>query len=117
MSDGDLGKAFARLTRAAEKLPEVEESTSYGTPALKLRGKLMVRVKDAETVVLHVAIEDKALLMEAAPEIYFETDHYKGWAYVLVRLHAISDAELAGRLRSIWRAVAPKRLAAANPDI
>jgi hypothetical protein len=117
LSGDDLGKTFARLIRAAEGLPEVEESTSYGTPALKLRGKLMARVKDAETVVLHIAIEDKMLLMEAAPEIYYETDHYKGWAYVLVRLDAISDGELAGRLRAIWRAMAPKKLAAANPGI
>ena len=25
------------------------------------------------------AIEEKELLMEAVPDIYYETDHYKGW--------------------------------------
>ena len=49
--------------------------------------------------------------MEAAPGIYFETDHYKGWPAVLVRLAAISDAELSQRLGEAWRHRAPKRLA------
>lgn len=98
-------------------MPEVEESTSYGTPALKVRGKLLARLKDDETLVLMTSAEDKAFLLQAAPDIYFETDHYKGWAPVLVRLAAISDEELAGRLRRIWLEKAPKTLLKAHPDI
>ncbi|WP_425482689.1 hypothetical protein [Chelativorans xinjiangense] len=52
MSDGAWGKAFERLREAAAGLPEVEESTSYGTPSLKVRKKFLARVKDPETVVL-----------------------------------------------------------------
>ena len=44
--------AFARILRSADHLPEIEESTSYGTPALKVRGKLIARLKDAETLVI-----------------------------------------------------------------
>ncbi len=43
-------------------------------------------MKDAETLVFMCAIEAKELLMEAAPEIHFETDHYKGWPALLIRL-------------------------------
>ena len=48
--------------------------------------------------------------VEAAPEIYFETDHYKGWPAVLVRLRKIKAAELKHRLARAWRLKAPKRL-------
>ena len=44
------------------------------------------RVKDADTVVLMCPLEEKEMLIEAAPEIYFETDHYKGWPAILVRV-------------------------------
>ena len=48
--------------------------------------------------------------MEAAPEIYFETDHYAGWPAVLARAAAISDAELVHRIERAWRVQAPKNL-------
>lgn len=114
MSRTGLDKAMARATAAAEAagLPGVEAGTSYGTPALKVRGKLIVRVKDADTLVLRCALEDKGLLMEAAPQIYYETDHYKGWPAVLVRLSAIDDAELSHRIALAWRLKAPARLIA-----
>lgn len=47
--------------------------------------------------------EDKALLIEAAPEIYFDTPHYQGWALVLVRMPAISAGELRHRMMAAWR--------------
>ena len=46
--------------------------------------------------------------MAAAPRIYFETDHYKGWPAVLVRLSKIDDRELRHRLERAWRHRAPK---------
>jgi hypothetical protein len=108
--DGDdrFAEALARLRRAGAGLPEVCEGTWHGTPALKADGRSLCRVKDAETLALLCPIEDKAFLMEAAPEIYFETDHYKGWPAILVRVHAISDAELAGRLRIALAMKGPK---------
>ena len=107
----DASGTFERLKRAASDLPEVEEGTLYGAPALKVRGKGFCRVKDAETVVVMLGLDEKAMLLEAAPDIYFETDHYKGWPAVLVRMPAISDDELAHRLRRSWLQKAPKTLA------
>jgi hypothetical protein len=106
-------KAQKRVARLGMKLglPEITEGTSYGTPALLVRGKSFTRLKDPDTLVLLVPLEQKELLMEMAPEIYFETDHYRGWAAVLIRLSAISDAELSQRLADGWRHRAPKRLA------
>lgn len=108
------GFAMERLRKAAAALPEVDESTSYGTPALKVRKKLLCRVKDPDTVVLMCAMEEKELLMAAAPDIYFETDHYKGWPAVLVRIREISDEELAHRLALAWKMQAPKKLVSAS---
>lgn len=106
-----------RLLKLVRKLglPEVELSTSYGDPSLKVRGKAMVTVKADDVLYLGCPIEAKEMLMEAAPEIYYQTDHYKGWPGLLVRLAVISDEELSLRLEDAWRHRAPKKLAAARP--
>jgi hypothetical protein len=106
----DLSRAFEKLHKAAEGLPEVVEGVSYGTPALKIGNKLLCRVKDAETAVLSCSLEDKQILLEAAPEIYFETEHYFGWPAILVRLDAISLDELHLRLEQAWLHQAPAKL-------
>lgn len=118
MSDaGDLDTAFERVHALAQSrdLPGITRSTSYGTPALKVRGKLIVRLKDAGTLVLLCPAEQKTLLMEISPEIYFETAHYIGYPAVLIRLAAIEDEELSLRLEDAWRFKAPKTLAAQRP--
>lgn len=114
MRDADWDGAARRVAGMAARLglPEVAEGTSYGTPALKVRGKSFTRLKDPQTLVLLIPMELKDLLLEMSPQIYFETDHYRGWPAVLVRLAVISDAELAQRLADAWRFKAPKRLAA-----
>ena len=112
MADDDFSPAFERIRRLASEagLPGVEEGTSYRTPALKVRGKGFLRLKDTDTLVLLLPLEEKVFLLEAAPEIYFETDHYRGWPALLVRLSAIGDEELRGRLAQAWRHKAPKTL-------
>lgn len=106
---GGLDALFTRIERLAEArgLANCERSTSYGTPSLKVKGKSFTRLKDAETLVLMCPSEQKALLMEMAPEIYFETDHYVGYPAVLIHLEAIGDEELAMRLEDAWRHIAP----------
>lgn len=90
-----MSAPLRKLRRAAEGLPHVVEGTSYGTPALKL-GKLLACLRDAETAVLPCALEDKALLIEAASEIYFETP--RGWPSVLAKIDANSEEELRHRV-------------------
>ena len=107
----DFAPAFAKLIEAAQGLPEIEQGMSYGTPAIKVRKKLLSRVKDADTVVMMCRIEEKELLMEAAPDLYFQTDHYKGWPSMLVRIHVIPAKELRKRLERAFLMQAPKTLA------
>jgi hypothetical protein len=103
---------FARLVRLVEMrgLAEVEQSTSYGTPALKVAGDTFVRLLGANVAVLQCPVDQKVLLMEISPEIFYETDHYVGHDAVLVRLDQISDEELALKLEDAWTFKAPSRL-------
>ena len=114
MSDPSFAPALAKLGAATEGLPEIEVGSSYGTPALRVRKKMLCRVKDADTVVVMCPLEEKELLIEAAPEFYFETDHYKGWPTLLVRIHAVPIAELRLRLKRAYAMQAPKSLARAT---
>jgi hypothetical protein len=103
---------FADIQRLALALPGTENGTSYGTPAVKVRGKLLVRLKeDGETLVLCAVLSDeRALLMEMAPSVFFVTDHYVGYPTMLVRLRAADERQMAGLLRQSWRRLAPARL-------
>lgn len=104
---------IGRLLRlcAALRLPEVIQSTSYGAPSIKVRDRNFASVRGPQEMVLHCPIEHKELLMEMAPEIYWQTDHFKGWPGLLVRLEVIGDEELSLRLEDAWRFRAPKQLA------
>jgi hypothetical protein len=53
-------------------------------------------------------MERKEFLIEAAPDIYFDDDHYHGWPAVLVRLDAIEEAELAVLLADACASAASK---------
>ena len=96
------------------RFPGVEVTTSYGTPALKVRGKGICRMRtDPDALVLRVIdLGDREALLQGQPEVFFSTPHYDGYPYVLVRLGAIDRAELAELLEDAWRLRAPKRLIA-----
>lgn len=117
MTTGNLDSAFERIWQVAGAigLPELVRSTTHGTPSLKVKTSFLGRLKDHETFAIHCPLEEKPLLMESAPQIYFETDHYKGWPYILVRLDAISDEELAHRIKLAWHAKAPAKLKKSLP--
>lgn len=114
----DVDAIFERLKRLAAEagLPGIEESTSYGNPALKVGGKSFVAVKNAETIVISIPLDDKDHLIEMAPDIYFQTDHYIGWPHLPLRAAVIGDEELRLRLIGAWRFRAPKKLAVSFAD-
>ena len=108
--------AWSDVVAAGTRFPEVTESTSYGTPALKVNGALMCRLRDEEEGVLMVRVvdlEDKAALLREDPDVFFTVDHYDGHASVLVRLGAVGAGRLAELLEDAWRLRAPKRALAA----
>jgi hypothetical protein len=101
------------VLRLARDLPEVEEETSYGTPALKVRGKLLARLRDeGETLVVRVDFEERLALTHSMPETYFVTPHYEDYPFVLVRLAEADPGEVGELLVEAWLDRAPKRVAA-----
>lgn len=102
--------ARRKLEAALEGLPGVSEGTFYGYPSFKVGKKFLCRIKDAGTLVVTCPLEEKEMLIAAVPGIYFETDHYKGWPAVLVRIGAIGADELRHRLLRAWTIQAPKKL-------
>jgi hypothetical protein len=107
------GVTFRAVATVACKLPEVEISKSYGTPALKVRGKLMARLhQDGESLVLRTELLDRQILMQADPETFYITEHYQNYPLVLVRLSKVSRAALPDLMERAWRLVAPKSLIA-----
>jgi hypothetical protein len=92
-------------------LPETEESTSYGTPALKVKGKLFVRLREeGEIIVVRIDLTDRSRRLAAAPDVFFITEHYEPYPYVLVRLKAMMKEDLAEVLQDAWRLVAASML-------
>jgi hypothetical protein len=102
---------YDTVRELARHLPEVEESTSYGTPALKVRGKMFVRLKeDGDTIVLRTDSFERDHLLSTAPQTFFITDHYRDYPWVLVRLATANVTQLRELLEDAWRRVAPKKL-------
>ena len=99
------------LVALARELPEFDESTSYGRPALKVRGKMFAALRtDPDAIVVRCDIEEKPLLLDARADILFETPHYHGWPYMLIRLDASRD-DIREFLTDSWLIAAPKKLA------
>jgi len=99
------------VRKLALALPGVEEGSAYGTPALRVRGKFMVRLReDNESLAVKCGFDERDFRLRADPGTFFVTDHYKGYPAVLVRLDRVSPEVLREVLEEAWRRGAPKRL-------
>ena len=108
------GVTFETVRQIAQTLPGAEESTSYGTPAFKVKGKLFARQhQDSESLVIAVDFAAREEMMSAAPEKFFITDHYLNYPWMLVRMKQVNKDELRDLLMGAWR-VAGKTLASAQ---
>lgn len=86
---------FETVRDIALSLPDVEESTSYGTPALKARGKLFARLhQDGRHLVLKCELLEREMLLQAAPDVFSITDHYQDYPWILVDLSTVSRQAL-----------------------
>lgn len=90
-------------------LPQTVESTSYGTPAYKVNKKLLLRLKeDGETLVLHS--DDRDIFLGKDSSVFFVTEHYANYPYVLVKLSKIRKDRLRAAIIQSWKELAPKKL-------
>jgi hypothetical protein len=96
-------------------LPHVVESTSWGQPNLKAHGKLWVWWSpSADAPVFKVPFEEREMLIEAEPETFFFTPHYRNHPVILVRPDRLDPDWARANLHRVWRAQAPKRVLRAS---
>lgn len=101
------------LRELALGLPAVEEGTSFGTPAFRVKNKFLGRLRDdGQVLVLRIGILERDALIATEPDKYFITPHYTDYPAVLVRLAAVERDELRELLVDAWHLAAPKRIAA-----
>ena len=102
---------YDQIRKIALALPGVEEGTSYGTAALRVKGKFLARLKeDGQSVVFRIGFDERDLLMQTKPDVFYITDHYLGYPAVMLRLSKASKKEAADIIEMAWQFVAPKRL-------
>ena len=101
---------YETIRRIAGAFPHVEESTSYGTPALKVKGKLFVRLReDPDSLVVKMPFDQREEMMANDPDTYYVTDHYRPYEWMLVRLSKVHPDALPGLLQTAYRAAVPSK--------
>lgn len=118
---------FDDVIRLCEGLDEVTVSTSYATPALKVRGRTFCRLwgeRDAvkgddggsEVLVVFCDIDEKVFLLAESDGSIFTTPHYDGYGTVLVRLESVEESLLASLLIDSYLLKAPTAIRRAFTD-
>jgi len=110
---------FAAVRKLGLALPDVEQATMYGAPALKVHGHMfacMASHKSAEpnTLVVLVGFDQRDELIAADPETYYLKDHYVNYPSVLVRLSRIPRDALRDLLLKGWRFTASRHTSRAR---
>lgn len=101
---------FDTVRSIGRSLPDVEEGTTYRSPALKVRGKLLTcipihRSVEPDSLAVCLDFEKRSVLLSAVPDTYYLTDHYRNYPIVLVRLTRIGLDELRNLLGMAWQFV------------
>jgi hypothetical protein len=109
-SKGDKPVTFETVREIAGELPGAVESTSYGTPAFKVGKCLFVRQhQDGESLVIKIDPAHRSMRMKADPEIFYITDHYLNYPYMLVRLSKVAREDLRELIEDAWEQCAAQR--------
>ena len=107
MSDPFIYLQFIRQYLAT--LPGTSEGKCYGTPGFYIQKKLLARLWE-NGLVLAVYNDNRDKWMQTDPEVFFITDHYRNYPYVLVSLDKIDPEELKKLLMESWLQRASKTL-------
>ena len=96
-------RTWAEVAAFALSLPDAEASTSYGKPAVKIRGKaFLFPSREPDSFGVMSPLGEKELLMETEPDSFWETPHYSGYPAVLVRYGSPSRARVEMVIRRAW---------------
>ncbi len=91
--------------------PGAEEGSSYGQPAFKVNGKFFTRLRreDNSVVLTGISMDEREMLMEAEPDTFHITPHYKDYPSVLARIETLHPGSFQNFLERKWRQIAPKK--------
>lgn len=100
--------AFNRVRELGLTFPGVELGTAYGSPALKVGGKMFACIaihKSAEpnSLAVRMDFDKRDALIAEDPRTYYLTDHYVDYPVVLVRLDRVDRDALQDLLQVGWR--------------
>lgn len=87
------------------KLPNVERSSYFGKPALKVEGEIIAclpshKSAEPDSLVVRVDFLERDLRIAHEPEVYYVKPHYVNYPCVLARLGKVSDTALKDLLES-----------------
>ena len=87
--------SFKTVEAIGRTLPDVTVTTAWGTPALKVNGKMFAciasnKAAEPNTLVVMMDFPDRDALVEEDPATYYLKDHYLDYPCVLVRLSRVS---------------------------
>ena len=105
--------SFDTVREIGLALPDVEEGTVYGSPALKVRGKMFAclaihRSAEPGSLAVRIDFDQRDELTAADPKTYYLTDHYVNYPIVLVRLSRVHHDALGDLLLMAWRFVSTR---------
>jgi hypothetical protein len=99
-----MAVSFDAVRKIALALDGVEDGSSYGTAALKVRGALFLRLKeDGDSLVVRTDFDQREAMIAEDPGVYYITDHYLKYPWVLVRLSRVDPDAIRDLIRSAHR--------------
>jgi hypothetical protein len=102
---------FGDVIVFALKLPETEVSTSYNTPAIKVRKKLLARLReDSVSLAIRATFEARNALPLLEPETFSIPAHYAKSEMIVIQLPTVKLEELEHLVFDAWQIIAPKKL-------
>jgi hypothetical protein len=117
------GSSFKTVESIGRTLPDVEMTTAWGQPALKVRGRMFVcmashRSAEPDTLVVMMDFADRDALLEDDPDTYYLKPHYLNYPCVLARLSRIHADALRDLVTGAYNFISARRArkpAAASP--
>src|SRR5687767_1507500 len=98
---------IAAAMKMGRAMPGVEQTTTWGAPTLKLRGKMVAcqaihKSAEPNTLVVCVPFTQRDELIAADSDTYYLKPHYEDYPCVLVRLSRVHPDALHDLLRMGW---------------
>jgi|SRR5687767_14621444 hypothetical protein len=108
---------FKLVETIGRSLPDVEVTTTWGQPTLKVRGRMFACIashKSAEpgTLVVMMDFPDRDALIDDDPDTYYLKDHYVAYPCVLVRLARVHPDALRDLVTGAHRYISAKKKSA-----